>query len=126
MADFWPHRPVDVLGAVLVETPAGRIAVEGHGRTIGLRVDSWSAVRRLAALVLRRPRPERRLAFTRIARALTLFDVALTLQLGRREIARLEPGLHRGLSATVLALPGLAVSTTSLLRALVARPNARS
>lgn len=126
MSESWSHRPVDVLGAVLVETPAGRIAVEGHGRTIGLRVESWSAVRRLAALVLRRPRPDRRLAFTRIARALIRFDVALTLQLGRREIARLEPGLHPGLSATALALPGLTVSMTSLLRALVARPNPRS
>ena len=113
------HRPVAVFADCTVDTPAGRIDVTGSGRTIALSATSTSTFRWLVDATPGGP-GGRKAFLRRVRDGLEVGDVVLSVRIGRREIARIEPDRAGGLLSRWLGAPGVRLRPAKLLLALLA------
>lgn len=113
------RRSVDVFADVVVAAPAGRLSLQGSGRTLAISASRWSALHGTPFFPLRRSRRERRLILSRLGTALEGAGIELSLQIDGREIARMGEAGRAGLVARGLALPGVRLRPLRLVGSLL-------
>lgn len=117
MSHIDPRRPVDVFAACTVDTPAGRIAIDGSGQSVAVSADSLATLRFALSAGLRgHDRPE---SLRRLGSALRIAGLSMSVRVGRREIASIGEGVSAGLLSLALALPGVRLRPIALVRAFV-------
>jgi hypothetical protein len=106
---------------VELDSPDGRLVLEGIGDTVRISSMSLGAMRSVADPLLRVKRAVRRQNFEQLSRGLAAAGVELAFYIDRREIARLGGRTGSGLVARGLATPGLRVRWLRALGALLLR-----
>lgn len=112
-------RQVDVVGSVDIDTPDGRLVIEGAGETVSVSAADAGTFRSLTGPLLRLDRSARRRHIAQLNRGLAAAGLELTFHIDRREVARLGGGLGPGLAALGLAMPGLRVRWMRAMRAFL-------
>jgi len=113
-----PRRPVDVFADLIVNTPAGRIAVTGDGSGLEIAADRLGTIRKAARPMLG-GRSHRASRTPGLLSVLHASGVRVRVRVRSREIARTGDPARPGLLSRILGLPGVEVRPLALLTTLV-------